>query len=451
MGITVPDSVRIPTQFGYLGLLLATFVAHVLAARWGKASFTTWIWSVRVALNAFTMLLNVVATASLSLLSYLYPDVVVEAIGEDNYQDLQIAGAMSLLYVATPFFLALLHSPGSFLFLVRHYIPYLFFLPTIVSDLFAYSVARFDDISWGTKAVTGPATAGAPPSTSASTEPASSKYSVDIETGAGKGGGGGGSGGTPTTPRESDVTVLLDEAALRSCSDVSDPRRTSEPISVAGRNSSSSSASVFGLYSVSGASSASASSGDGPASPSNSYALLFKSSKELFEAQQQQRQTEIQESAAAVARKSRMRIHALTVFQMLACFALVFGSFWLNNLFRRYLLFIGSVLCTTGFSIMALSMAYFAPHAVWRRGAGSCFVRFLGLAIVVAWAVATASVLGLIVEYDYASITSYWGLISLYSSLGLLFVLAMVRVSIACCCRSRYDFRIRIQSAASSR
>ena len=30
---------------------------------------------------------------------------------------------------------------------------YFFFLPTILADFFAYSVARYDDLSWGTKAV----------------------------------------------------------------------------------------------------------------------------------------------------------------------------------------------------------------------------------------------------------------------------------------------------------
>ena len=58
----------------------------------------------------------------------------------------QLAGALGILYLSTPFFLALLHSPDSFRMMLRTYATYYFFLPTIVSDFFAYSLARYDDL-----------------------------------------------------------------------------------------------------------------------------------------------------------------------------------------------------------------------------------------------------------------------------------------------------------------
>ena len=51
-----------------------------------------------------------------------------------------------MLYTTTPYFLALLHSPDSFRMMVTTYGTYFFFLPTIVSDFFAYSLARYDDL-----------------------------------------------------------------------------------------------------------------------------------------------------------------------------------------------------------------------------------------------------------------------------------------------------------------
>ena len=351
-----PDPTRDRTIYGYLGLLLTSYLVHVIAARWGSTSFTTWIWSVRVALNAFSMVVNIVGTVSLTVISYLKPDVVVEAIGEDNFQDLQIAGAVSMLYMSTPFFLALLHSPGSALFLLKNYIPYLLFLPTIVGDLFAYSIARFDDISWGTK------------------KPQN----------------------RPSVAEGEDFDDDYDD------------------VTVGGRRKGAARAKL----------------------------LAARRPKSLVAKRAQWRQQASQKMADVVARSARMRITLLTAFQLLMSFALVFLSIWLNSIFRQYLLVIGVILCIAGFSIMTLSMMYFAPHAIWRRGAGGCVVRSLGLAVFLVWCAATAAVVGLILEYNYKSKLTFWNLVGLYGSLALLLVLGAVRLSIAYCRKSRHDFRI---------
>ena len=93
-----------------------------------------------------------VSTALLTI-SLAAPDVIVELVGEANFADMELALAFGVFYTTTPFFLSVLHSPQSFSLMLSSYRSFWFFLPTIVSDFFAYSIARYDDLSWGTKAV----------------------------------------------------------------------------------------------------------------------------------------------------------------------------------------------------------------------------------------------------------------------------------------------------------
>jgi hypothetical protein len=112
---------------------------------------------VRAALNATIMVANALALVLLLGLALLVPDELTAIIGERNLEDLLVATAFGALFATTPFFLAYMHSRGSFRTILGSYLPYFIFMPTILSDFNAYSVARADDLSWGTKAVGGAA------------------------------------------------------------------------------------------------------------------------------------------------------------------------------------------------------------------------------------------------------------------------------------------------------
>jgi hypothetical protein len=105
-------------------------------------------------------------------------------------QDARMAGCLGIVYTTTPFFLSMMHSSESFTMMVRTYPTFFFFGPTILADFFAYSVARYDDVSWGTKAVA--ATAKAPPGLAAK---AATKARARASAAAGGGGGGRGASG----------------------------------------------------------------------------------------------------------------------------------------------------------------------------------------------------------------------------------------------------------------
>lgn len=50
--------------------------------------------------------------------------------------------------MTTPFILAIMHSTQSFTMMASCFTSYLLFLPTVLGDFFAYSIARYDDLSW---------------------------------------------------------------------------------------------------------------------------------------------------------------------------------------------------------------------------------------------------------------------------------------------------------------
>jgi hypothetical protein len=65
--------------------------------------------------------------------------------------DLKLAFSLAVFYTASPFLLTLMHSWASFTTMVTSFPAYFPFLPTMLADLFAYSLARLDDWRWGTK------------------------------------------------------------------------------------------------------------------------------------------------------------------------------------------------------------------------------------------------------------------------------------------------------------
>jgi len=69
----------------------------------------------------------------------------------DAHTDLKLAFSLAVFYTASPFLLTLMHSWASFQVMVTSFPAYFPFLPTMLADFFAYSLARLDDWRWGTK------------------------------------------------------------------------------------------------------------------------------------------------------------------------------------------------------------------------------------------------------------------------------------------------------------
>lgn len=127
---------------------VATYVGHVLAARAWRTPFAGWLWSLRVAFNAFFMLCLAVVGVTLCCVSLFDEDRLDRTLGYRVVKDLQLATALGTYYMLTPFVLAMMHSAGSFTMMCASFPAYFVFLPTILGDFFAYSLARYDDLSW---------------------------------------------------------------------------------------------------------------------------------------------------------------------------------------------------------------------------------------------------------------------------------------------------------------
>lgn len=134
----------------------STFVVHVVNAR-VQSSFVHWSWWTRVILNACAMVVITLTSLVFVAIAFIAPSVLNNRSGA---ADVRIALSIGAVYASTPFFLAALHSRESLLSMVRSAPTFTLFTPTIIGDLFAYAVARADDVSWGTKQVSGTSTAG---------------------------------------------------------------------------------------------------------------------------------------------------------------------------------------------------------------------------------------------------------------------------------------------------
>ena len=154
VGLSGAFAAFVGVQTVYLVIALGSLFAHVVFARIGKSNFQESVWAVRAALNAVLMVTNALALVFLLALAVGDPDALAAVIGERNLEDLLVATSFGALFATTPFFLSYMHSRGSFRTILATYLSYFLFMPTILSDFNVYSVARADDLSWGTKAVT---------------------------------------------------------------------------------------------------------------------------------------------------------------------------------------------------------------------------------------------------------------------------------------------------------
>ena len=130
-----------------------TYLAHIGFARLGSTPYTKSVWMARVALNAVMQASLLCSLGSLAVLVAVAPDRVAAVVGPTYVRQMQAAGTLGLLTITTPFFAALALSPSTFQSALAAYPNYWFLLPTVLSDFMSYSFARFDDLSWGTKAV----------------------------------------------------------------------------------------------------------------------------------------------------------------------------------------------------------------------------------------------------------------------------------------------------------
>jgi hypothetical protein len=145
----------------YAAIAMASLASHVYFARFGASNFTPWIWNIRVVLNSVTMGVTLLATLVVLSFAAFKPIELQNALSTgvdgvnaaNDVDDSRVAGCLGILYTTTPFFLSMMHSNESFKMMLSTYRYYYFFGPTILADFFAYSLARYDDITWGTKAV----------------------------------------------------------------------------------------------------------------------------------------------------------------------------------------------------------------------------------------------------------------------------------------------------------
>jgi cellulose synthase/poly-beta-1,6-N-acetylglucosamine synthase-like glycosyltransferase len=135
-----PASFTQTLQAAYLAAALGTLAAHMWLARAGAASFTPWVWTARLVLNAFTMALMGLVSLLLLPISFAAPQAIVSALSQDpagqatakpSVQSAQVAGLLGLLYLFTPFFLAMMHSRESFLTMAKCFPTFFLFQPTV--------------------------------------------------------------------------------------------------------------------------------------------------------------------------------------------------------------------------------------------------------------------------------------------------------------------------------
>ena len=95
-------------QQGFLALLFLSFIAHVYYARFGSSNFNPWMWKIRVAVNATQMALNLAVTSTLLAVSLANPSALLSIIGQGNFRDMQLAGALGV----SPEGCIVLHPPS---------------------------------------------------------------------------------------------------------------------------------------------------------------------------------------------------------------------------------------------------------------------------------------------------------------------------------------------------
>lgn len=149
----VPDDVRQALSDRTLpdvvfAFSISTLAIHVLAARCWLTNFASWVWAVRIGLNALFMTCLLLVGLTLVIVSLALPDRLSATMGATTMRDMQVATALGTFTIATPFFLARMHSSQSFGMMVSCFAAYFLFLPTILGDFFSYSLARYDDLSW---------------------------------------------------------------------------------------------------------------------------------------------------------------------------------------------------------------------------------------------------------------------------------------------------------------
>jgi cellulose synthase/poly-beta-1,6-N-acetylglucosamine synthase-like glycosyltransferase len=141
-------------QLLYLIISVISYLAHVFLARCGKRNFEPIVWIIRASLGAMIMAVNAFVLVALLCISYFpgQADRIEGLISKENFRDMYVATSFGMLFATTPFYLSYMHSRASFSTMLSTFPFYFFFMPCILADFFAYSVARFDDLSWGTKA-----------------------------------------------------------------------------------------------------------------------------------------------------------------------------------------------------------------------------------------------------------------------------------------------------------
>jgi hypothetical protein len=126
----------------YISAAVGSFIAHVYFARLGGTPFTEWIWTFRALLNAFTMVVLAFVTLMMICISSLAPSKFIDVLmaGKDpsylstaqqDVQDTRLAGVLGLLYTATPFVLASMHSNESLCNMLSWFPRYYLFQPTM--------------------------------------------------------------------------------------------------------------------------------------------------------------------------------------------------------------------------------------------------------------------------------------------------------------------------------
>jgi len=142
-------------QAVFLTISFVSLFSHAGFARFGPSNYEHSIWLFRSVLNAFVTTMVVLTSLALSAFVAFAPTLLEKNTGEQSFRYI-IATLLTSAFVATsPFFLTYMHSRKSFYRSISTFPGYLLFSSTILSDFYMYSLARADDLTWGTKSTLG--------------------------------------------------------------------------------------------------------------------------------------------------------------------------------------------------------------------------------------------------------------------------------------------------------
>lgn len=143
------DSTVLTAIYVNYGLLFGSWVVHLILAR-SSVLPSIIMWSIRIVINALTMLVlggSFIFLLVVSLSTW-GSSAVQKQITPQSVAAFFIAVCAVILFVASPVIVSLMISEDLFYGILRHLPPYYLVLPTLESDMQTLALARLDDWTW---------------------------------------------------------------------------------------------------------------------------------------------------------------------------------------------------------------------------------------------------------------------------------------------------------------